>query len=130
MILATTRRGLRLPSQQDSATREALERIARDGSDLSRPMKMDFFVAVRDEASGSVMASRAIALGFEASIEQDADTGAWTCYCSKVLVPTLQRIVATEMQLDSLAPGIGGCIDGFGMYGNKVMSLRTGAMDE
>ncbi|WP_394832881.1 ribonuclease E inhibitor RraB [Pendulispora rubella] len=49
--------------QQRDATRAALERIARDGSDLSRQLKMDFFVAVPDEMSGRIMAVRVGKLG-------------------------------------------------------------------
>jgi len=100
------------------ATRAALERIARDGSDLGRPLKMDFFVAVPDESSGHVVAARAATAGFETSVEQDSETREWTCYCTKVLVPSYQAVVAIEAQLDSLARDIGGYSDGFGTFGN------------
>ena len=103
---------------RDDATWEALQRIARDGSDLTRPLSMDFFVAVPDETSGQIVASRARVLGFETSVEQDSETGAWTCYCTKVLVPTYESVVAIESQLDSLASNVGGYVDGFGTFGN------------
>ena len=38
-----------------AATKEALERIREDGSDLERPLSMDFFVAVPDERSGEAV---------------------------------------------------------------------------
>jgi regulator of RNase E activity RraB len=107
-----------VPNKQDDATEAALQRIARDGSDLSRPLKMDFFVAVPDQASGQVMAARASELGFDTSVERDVATEEWTCYCTKVLVPTHAAVVAIESQLDSLAREIGGYIDGFGTFGN------------
>lgn len=111
-----------MPKQHDDATREAFERIARDGSDLSRPLKMDFFVAVPHERAGRIMADRVADLGFDTSVERDSETGDWTCYCSKVLVPTYDTVVAIEAQLDSLARDIGGYADGFGTFGNAELA--------
>lgn len=107
-----------MPKQPDDSTRAALERIARDGSDLARPLKMDFFVAVPHERAGRIIATRVADLGFDTSVEQDTETGDWTCYCTKVLVPTYDTVLAIESQLDSIARDIGGYADGFGTFGN------------
>jgi regulator of RNase E activity RraB len=104
--------------QQDEATRTALERIAKDGSDLNRPLKMDFFVAVPDEIGGHTVAARASELGFDTSVEQDPESGDWTCICSKLLVLSNNVVVSIEVKLDSLAHDIGGYVDGFGTFGN------------
>lgn len=111
-----------MPKQGDDATRAALDRIARDGSDLDHPLKMDFFVAVPHERAGRIMAGRVAELGFDTSVEQDTETGDWTCYCTKVLVPTYDTVVAIESQLDSLARDIGGHADGFGTFGNAGLA--------
>lgn len=111
-----------MANHDEDATKAALERIARDGSDLDRPLKMDFFIAVPDETSGRAMAARAADLGFDTSVEQDSETGDWTCYCTKVLVATYEAVVAIEEQLDSLARDIGGYADGFGTFGNANLS--------
>lgn len=100
------------------ATGAVLERIARDGSDLSCPLEMDFFVAVPDETTGHAMAARAGELGFATSVEQDKKTGDWRCFCTKVLVPDYDSVVATESLLDSVARETGGYSDGFGTLGN------------
>jgi regulator of RNase E activity RraB len=105
-------------STEEDATWAALQRIAQDGSDLDRPLKMDFFVAIPDEASGQIVASRASTLGFDTSVEQDSKTSAWTCYCTKVIVPSYPAVIAIEAQLDALARDVGGSSDGFGTYGN------------
>lgn len=110
-----------MPNQHDDATQAALERIAQDGSDLNRPLKMDFFVAVPHESGGCIVASRATDLGFETTVEQDAETGDWTCYCTKVLVPTYDAVTTIESQLDAIAREIGGYVDGFGTFGNADM---------
>jgi regulator of RNase E activity RraB len=111
-----------MPNPIDDATREALERIARDGSDLTRPLKMDFFVAVPDETAGRIVADRAAKAGFDTVVEQDSETEDWTCYCTKVLVPTYDAVVDIESQLDSFASDIGGHADGFGTFGNVDLS--------
>jgi hypothetical protein len=105
-------------SDADDATRAALERIALDGSDLNRPLDMDFFVAVPDAAAGAVVAARAVSLGFATNVEQDVESGEWTCYCTLRLVPAFDAVVAIEEQLDALAHDVGGHADGFGTFGN------------
>ena len=103
---------------QDDATRTALAQIERDGSDLHRPLRMDFFVAVPDEPSGQAVAARATEHGFTTSVERDDETGAWTCYCSKTILPTYEIVTGIERQLDELAKDAGGFSDGFGTFGN------------
>ena len=102
----------------DAATQAALHRIAHDGSDLTRALEMDFFVAVPDEASGQTVAGRADTLGFRTSVEQDDDTGEWTCYCTKILVASYEVVTGIERQLDEIASDVGGYSDGFGTFGN------------
>ena len=109
-----------MADQNNDATRQALERIAKDGSDLSRPLQMDFFVAVPDEKSGHVVAARASKLGFGTSVEQDVESHEWTCYCTTVMMAAFESVVAIEAQLDSLASDVGGHADGFGTFGNAI----------
>jgi hypothetical protein len=105
-------------SVDHDATKKALQRIADDGSYLSLPLEMDFFVAVPNEVSGRTIASRARGLGFATSVECDAETGEWTCYCTKVIVPAYDVVVGIEQQLGELARDVGGYADGFGTFGN------------
>lgn len=100
-------------------TANALQRLADTGSDLTKPMKMDFFVAVPSESAGQMVAIKAGDLGFETSVEQDSETGDWTCYCSKILIPEFHEIVNIEKQLNAISTQYGGYIDGFGSYGNS-----------
>ena len=103
---------------RENETAEALRRIARDGSDLTLPLEMDFFVAVPNLDRGDAVAARACALGFRTSVEQDLESGEWTCYCTKILVPELASVLAIERQLQLLARELDGRADGFGTYGN------------
>lgn len=99
-------------------TAQALKRLERDGSDLSKPMEMDFFIAVPSREVGNKVAQRVQKLGYTTSVEQDTETLEWTCYCTKVIVPEYFEVVLIEQQLDSIAKELGGYADGFGSYGN------------
>lgn len=102
------------------ATAAALQRIRDHGSDMSRPMAIDFFVAVPSKEAGDSVARRADALGFRTSVEQDSQTHDWTCYCTKTLVPELSAVIAIERELDEIGRLYGGHADGFGSFGNAV----------
>ena|SRR5688572_22781315 len=105
-------------SMPDDDTAAALRRFVAEGSDLGRPMEMDFFVAVPDEAIGRAVVARIAPLGFKTSVEQDDETGQWTCYCTITIVPQYATVVSVETQLDAIARPLGGYADGFGSYGN------------
>jgi hypothetical protein len=100
------------------AIRDALARLEQEGSDMSSPMTLDFFVAVPNREVGEVVSARVKALGFRTSVERGSESGDWTCYCTKVLIPTLAIVIATENELDRLAEDVGGYVDGFGSLGN------------
>jgi hypothetical protein len=109
-------------TSDEAATRAGLDRIAHDGSDLTRPLEMDFFVAVPDEASGQTVAKRADMLGFRTSVEQDDDSGEWTCYCTKILIASYEAVREIERQLDAIGRAVGGHADGFGSFGTALRS--------
>jgi len=107
----------------DDTTGDALRLIAERGSDLKKPMKVDFFIAVPSKDAGDRVALKARVLGFVTSVEQDDlkpddDGFVWTCYCTKVLVPEYSEVLKIERQLDSIAKEFGGYADGFGTFGN------------
>lgn len=101
-------------------TGDALRRIAKNGFDLTRLLKMEFFVAVPDEDEGQKLAGLACAEGLETSVEQSDESQRWTCYCTKVLVADYNAVLAFEEQLDNLARPLGGHSDGFGTFGNAT----------
>jgi regulator of RNase E activity RraB len=57
----------------DDATGEALRQLEERGSDLTKPMEIDFFVAVPSEEAGHKVAAKAQELGFTTSVEQDEE---------------------------------------------------------
>ena len=102
----------------DDETGNALKQFQQSGFDLSKPMAMDFFVAVPSKELGDRVAIKVQNLGFKASVEQDEETGDWTCYCTKTLLPEYVEVVRIEKELTEIAKPYGGYSDGFGSYGN------------
>ena len=111
---------------RDQGTVDALDRMARDGSDMTRPMRIDFCVAVPSEQAGHAVGHRAAALGYEISVDRDADDGVWTCSCSVWVVASYDNVTRIEQQLDALGREHGGHIDGFGSFGNGDVDQPPG----
>lgn len=102
----------------DDDTGNALALFQQNGFDLSKPMTIDFFVAVSSRKTGEKVAMEAEKLGFTVSVEQDQVSKEWTCYCAKTLIPEYSIVVKIEEQLNNIAKVYGGYSDGFGSYGN------------
>lgn len=107
---------------EDVATMEALERYQAQGSDLSRPMEIDFFVSAPTEESAESVAREADSRGFSVKIEVSEASGEWTCYCTKTLIPSYANVRSIERELDAVARPFGGRADGFGSFGNAIHS--------
>lgn len=99
-------------------TGNALRQIKNDGSDLTKPLEIDFFVAVPSEKIGNSVALDVMSLGFKTSVELDVESGEWTCYCTIKLIPEYLEIVKIEKQLSAIAQLYDSYLDGFGTYGN------------
>lgn len=99
-------------------TGNALKCIEENGSDLTKPLTMDFFIAVSSKSNGDKVANEVKNLGYQTSVEFDEETDSWTCYCTKTMIPTYPSVVASEQELDMIAQKYSGYIDGFGSYGN------------
>jgi hypothetical protein len=102
----------------DDADGAALRRVQAHGSDMTRPMDIDFAVSVPNEEAGQRVAEAAGARGYRTKVEKDDDSGEWTCYCSRRLVPEYEAILAAQVELDGLSESFGGYSDGWGTFGN------------
>src|SRR5215831_15775762 len=102
----------------NDADGDALRRVARDGSDMTRAMDIDFAVAVPDESSALAVARLAEGMGYRLSVVRDDESGSWTCYCTRSMVPTYAAVIAAQAELDRLAGPVGGASDGWGTFGN------------
>ena len=105
-----------LPHDSDG---DALRRLKETGSDLSKPMEIDFSVAVPNQASGVAVAKIAEPLGFRTKVRQDPKSKNWTCYCTCVMVPLYKTIVSIQANLDDIGREYGAKSDGWGSFGNN-----------
>ena len=109
-----------MSSIPDDDTGAAIKRWEVEGSDLTKPMTIDFFVAVSSKDVGTNFSQQNELRDFKTDVEYDNESGTWTCYCSKTMIPDYKEIVEIERMLSSVASRVGGCfLDGFASYGNK-----------
>lgn len=98
---------------------DALRRVAHDGSDLTKPMLIDFHVAVPDEASARGLGGVAAKLGYHVSVYDSAEcTLPWTCQCSTRMLATYENVIAIQKELANIGQRFGAVPDGWGTFGN------------
>jgi len=107
-----------IENMPNDSTGDAIRRWKDEGSDLSRPMKIDFFIALPSEEVGKAISQAPELAGFSKSIERDAQSLQWTCYCAKEMIPAYDEITAIEHALEALAGRFNANYDGFGSFGN------------
>src|SRR5262245_41585984 len=100
----------------DDADGDALRRVAGNGSDMSKPMEIDFTVDVPSEAAGRQVAERAALLGYRAKVDHDVEDDVWTCYCTKRMLATYDDVVAAQVELEAVSVPFGGHCDGWGTF--------------
>jgi len=101
----------------NDADGDALRRVA-ERSDMSKPMDIDFAVDVPNQARGDELAQLAAQRGYSTTVECDAHSQRWTCYCTKRMVPTYEAVTTAQKELDELSEPLGGHSDGWGTLGN------------
>ncbi len=106
----------KLPHDADG---DALRRLVATGSDLSKEMELDFTGDVPDSDRGSAFAEEAKRMGFRTHIYQDDESRAWSCNCTRTMIPALGEIVAIQAQLNDLGRPFGATCDGWGSFGNS-----------
>lgn len=98
---------------------DALRRVANDRSDLSKPMYIDFQVAVPDEESARGLASVASRLGYHTRVYSSSDCRLpWTCECSTRMLASYDAVISVQEELARVSTDFGGIPDGWGTFGN------------
>ena len=122
MIEGLARRALKKESKvefPDDADGDALRRVQANGSNMARPMDIDFHVTAPDGGAAEAIAAQARAQGFAATATRDDEVGAWTSTCTLRMVPAHDQIIAIQARLDELSRPFGGETEGWGTFGNK-----------
>ena len=103
------------------STGSALKEYQENGSDMTKPMVIDFFISVPTKKVGKKIAKVVRDLGFNPSLHYDDEFEEWTCNCTLSLIPNYEEVTKIERKLSDVATKYGGYIDGFGSYGNAEM---------
>lgn len=106
----------------DDSDGQAIARLVAAGSDLTRPMFVDFAVAAKSIESAQSVAKAAERLGYHVKYSRDEDSNAtkesWTVTCSTRLVVTHSAVVSIQDELAEIARPLDSYPDGWGTFGN------------
>jgi hypothetical protein len=103
----------------DDTDGDALRRVAADGSDMTRPMRIDFSLTVPDVASARSVVEVVSAHGFEPKISVSPGDSSVSVYCAKTMLATYDGVVASQAELNRLCKCFGAECDGWGTFGNR-----------
>lgn len=111
---------MKTPSSTD-ADDNALRNLVHNGSDLGRPMLVDFQVAIPSREAATQFAGAAEKLGYRVTVYESPEcTLPWTCQCSVRIVVSTSTLAAFQTELNALAARFDGHTDGWGSFGNKA----------
>lgn len=110
----------------NDADGDALRRFVDGGSDLSKPMTIDFQIAVPDEAAANGLAEVLYKLGYRVKIYASPECSLpWTCECSTRMLASYDGVIAIQAELAELAKPFKGHPDGWGSFGNDTDETRA-----
>jgi hypothetical protein len=102
----------RFPDDEDG---HVLKMLYKEGLDFKEEQNVDFFVAVPDQESGQSVLEVLKNEGYNCELEQDEESGEWTCFCFIRMLLNYDEIVAIQKRLDELSKPYGGLSDGWGV---------------
>ena len=102
----------------DDSDGRALRRVANDGSDMSKPMFINFHILVPSEETALALAAEAQKLGYRTHVYDGDGVARWTCECSTRMLATYEGVVAVQDELGEVSAPFGGRCDGWGTFGN------------
>lgn len=106
------------PDYPDDEDGNALRNIAQSGSDMSRPMVMDFAIDASSKAIALACLAAIEDAGFDGELYQDEDDQRWAVYVAIRMIADYDGIVRTQKILGELVAEHGGTPDGWGTFGN------------
>jgi regulator of RNase E activity RraB len=105
----------------NDADGDALRNLIRNASDLSRPILVDFHVALPSEDAAKSLADVTSKLGYKVNIYESPECSLpWTCQCSSRILATHDALGAYQKELAIFAAKFGAHPDGWGSFGNKA----------
>jgi regulator of RNase E activity RraB len=88
--------------------------LARAGSDLGRPHRIEFFLYLPTRQAAEGVAEDLRREGFAVEIRQAADAPDWLALGTREMLPELASLRSWRQRLTALAESRGGAYDGWG----------------
>jgi regulator of ribonuclease activity B len=104
------------PNDDDGDT---LKAVAASGADMSKPMLIDFTIAVPTMEGARSLTERIAALGYAPELYVDEEDGSISLYCGRTMVATYEGVVAAQAELNLLCEPVGANCDGWLTAGNR-----------
>jgi regulator of RNase E activity RraB len=103
----------------NDADGDALRRIQTHGSDMSRPMLIDFHIRVPTKEQAEALASELRKIGYQSQVDDSREFDLdWTCTASVTTLATYDVVIAIQNELEVISKPFGGEVDGWGTLGN------------
>lgn len=103
----------------DDADGDALRRVASHGADMSRPMRIEFTIAVPTVECARSLAERIATIGFSPDLYVDEETGSVSLYCARSMLATYEGVIEAQVELNKLCEPVGANCDGWMTAGNR-----------
>jgi hypothetical protein len=93
--------------------KQALDQLAKSGSDLTKVHRVDFFMHFPTQKAAEKAQMQLIALAFETNIEPGKTDGVWAIQASKSMYPVESDLAGLRDKLDVIATAGRGSYDGW-----------------
>jgi hypothetical protein len=100
----------------NDADGDALRSLYKEGLDFKKQHPVDFFIAAPDKSSAEKMLTSLKSEGFNCFLEEDDETGEWSCCYSSKMILEYQAIVDLQQKLERICTPFGGVSDGWGVF--------------
>jgi hypothetical protein len=91
---------------------DALRKVAAAGADMGRPMAIEYAIDAPDEMTAKRVAELVAPRGYDPLLSHDEHSGAWSVYCSRLMLATYDGIVAAQSELNDVVTAHGAICDG------------------
>jgi hypothetical protein len=98
---------------------DALGLVASGGADMSRPMTIEFTIAVPSIDGARSLAERIAAAGYVPNLFVVDEDGSVSLYCARSMLATYEGVVAAQSELNVLCKPVGANCDGWITPGNR-----------
>jgi len=97
----------------DEADRLAIARLKDQGSDITKPTDVIFYLYFPTQANAEVLRASISDMGFNVDIHQLDGYKEWTLAANKTMVPSEANILSLSHQFESMAASEDGTYDGW-----------------